>query len=336
LPASWKHEEKNLIEDFTLYRMSLLSSLRKNKQESSSDDNAYFSRAEEESSAVRTRSRRKQGAKGKEPIDPVLPEKKRARRRLIGAIALVLAAIIGLPMFLDSEPKPLADDIAIQIPSKDKPARPNAAAERQPAPPAAPASSKVSASSSLDPEEEVVEPATSAAAEPAPAQKKPAAPAAPIAPLASSVTPQKPKEDIKQEIKPAKPAKPAVAEKPAAPPVKAESKPEPKPEPKVAEKNDDSARAIALLEGKSEPKAAAEKKPEKFVVQVAALASKEKVNELQAKLKEAGIRSYTQTVATSSGERIRIRVGPFGSREDADKARSKIVKLGLNGTLVPA
>lgn len=60
-------------------------------------------------------------AQDEEPIDPMLPEKKRARRRLIGATALVLAAIIGLPMVFDSEPKPLADDITIQIPPRDKP-----------------------------------------------------------------------------------------------------------------------------------------------------------------------------------------------------------------------
>ncbi len=60
-------------------------------------------------------------AQDEEPIDPMLPEKKRARRRLIGATALVLAAIIGLPMVFDSEPKPLADDISIQIPPRDKP-----------------------------------------------------------------------------------------------------------------------------------------------------------------------------------------------------------------------
>lgn len=64
------------------------------------------------------RSRAK--ARDEEPIDPMLPEKKRARRRLIGATALVLAAVIGLPMVFDSEPKPLADDITIQIPPRDK------------------------------------------------------------------------------------------------------------------------------------------------------------------------------------------------------------------------
>src|SRR4051794_35873273 len=97
--------------------MGLFSFFRKNKQDSASVEGEFSSRAEEESNAVRGRGKRKQG---NAPVDPVLPEKKRARRRLVGAVALVLAVIIGLPMILDSEPKPLADDIAIQIPSKDK------------------------------------------------------------------------------------------------------------------------------------------------------------------------------------------------------------------------
>lgn len=51
-------------------------------------------------------------------LDPTLPEKQRARRRLVGAIALVLAAIVVLPMVLDSHPKPVTDDIAIDIPNR--------------------------------------------------------------------------------------------------------------------------------------------------------------------------------------------------------------------------
>ncbi len=49
-------------------------------------------------------------------LDPMLPEKQRARRRLIGALVLIVAAIVILPMVLDSQPKPAPDDIAIQIP----------------------------------------------------------------------------------------------------------------------------------------------------------------------------------------------------------------------------
>ena len=276
--------------------MSLFSILRKNKQESASDDTAFYSRAEEESQAVRSRTKRK-SAQSNTPADPVLPEKKRARRRLIGAIALVLAAVIGLPMILDSEPKPLADDIAIQIPSKDKSAK---SADAKPAA----VSTDRQLDSSLDAAEEIVDPApTQANALPA---QRPASP-------------------------PPAPAKAKEADKPNP---ATQLAPTPKADVKPAEHADDSARARALLEGKPDPKSA-DKNSGKFVIQVAALATKDKVDELQAKLKQAGIKSYTQKVATESGERTRIRVGPFSSKEEAEKVRTKIVKLGLNGTVVP-
>lgn len=43
--------------------------------------------------------------------------RKRARRRLIGAIALVTIVAVFLPMALEHEPKPLNPDITIRIPS---------------------------------------------------------------------------------------------------------------------------------------------------------------------------------------------------------------------------
>lgn len=295
--------------------MSLFSFLRKNKQDSASDDSAFYSRAEEDSKAVRSRTRRRSSQNSKsESDDPVLPEKKRARRRLIGAVALVLAAVIGLPMILDSEPKPLADDIAIQIPSKDK---------VSPAEQAAPAAAKVAASASLDPKEEMVETPPVVAA---PAEPKPAKPASPE-PAHATAPAAKPKEEVKPTERVAVTSKPV----PTSQIVKAESKPEAK----TVERTDDGARAKALLEGKNDPKAA-EKRIGKFVIQVGAFATKEKVDELQGKLKGAGIKSFTEKVATTSGDRTRIRVGPFTNKEEAEKVRAKIVKLGLNGTLVPA
>jgi len=43
------------------------------------------------------------------------PERQRARHRLIGAAALVLVAVVGLPRILDSQPKKVSNDIAVQI-----------------------------------------------------------------------------------------------------------------------------------------------------------------------------------------------------------------------------
>lgn len=301
--------------------MSLLSSFRKNKQETTAEDSTFHSRAEEESKVVRRRSKR-QGSKDNEPADPVLPEKKRARRRLIGAVALVLGAVIGLPMIFDSEPKPLADNIAIQIPSKDK-ASPIAVAEH----PAASSASvaKIAASATLDPQEEVIDAPVAAEADRAQVMDP-----VKTQTVATVTQPSLPKEE---HVKPAVETPHVKAE------VKSEGKAEPKadakPVVKAADtKVEDAARAKALLEGKPDPKAT-DKKAGHFVIQVAALSTKEKIDELQSKLMDAGIKSYTQKISTGSGDRTRIRVGPFVNKEEAEKVRAKIIKLGLPGTVVP-
>lgn len=51
--------------------------------------------------------------------DEELQLKRRARRRLIGAIVLVTAIVVVLPMVLDSEPKPVGREISVRIPSPD-------------------------------------------------------------------------------------------------------------------------------------------------------------------------------------------------------------------------
>ncbi len=52
--------------------------------------------------------------------DDELNIRRRARRRLIGAIALTLAVVVILPMVLDSEPKPSQPDIDLRIPDPEK------------------------------------------------------------------------------------------------------------------------------------------------------------------------------------------------------------------------
>jgi len=44
--------------------------------------------------------------------------RRRARHRLIGASVLVLAGVIGLPLLFDTQPRPIAVDIPIDIPAK--------------------------------------------------------------------------------------------------------------------------------------------------------------------------------------------------------------------------
>jgi len=310
--------------------MGLFSKLGKNKQESTGEDSGYYRAADDKSLADKAKSKRASHSDGgasrnrgrasrDAAADPVLPEKKRARRRLVGAIALALAVAIGLPMILDSEPRPLANDIAIQIPSKDKPA----AAVATPAPAApAPAPAKVEQSAALDKSEEIVE---------APVAKEPA----------KQLTAPPPVAEVKLAPEPV--AKPPKTEtpKPAETKVaKAEHKPEPKelkPEPKRAEakeskpaaKGDDAARALAILEGKAAAPAS------RYVVQIAALSKQDKVDELVGKLREAGIRSTVKKVSTASGELTAVQAGPFDNKDDAEKARAKLAKIGLNGKLKP-
>lgn len=291
--------------------MGFFSFLGTKKQEPASEAAGFTSRSEEESRAHRNRSSRtkKQPDGGASAsADTALPEKKRARRRLIGAIALVLAAIIGLPMLLDSEQKPVPDDIAIEIPAPDIPATPIAPVV--PVPPAGASSSgPVSAAAGLSQQEEIIDP------EPAPA----------IAP--APVVAAAPQPTV--EVRPAPKPEPKLLPK-----LEPKSKPEPRPEPGPAAKADEAARARAILEGRVVA-AAPDKASSKFALQIAALTTQEKVDELQLKLRNAGIKSYSQKVATKSGSPVRVRVGPFASRDEAEKMHAKLVKLGFGGTIVP-
>ncbi len=56
-----------------------------------------------------------------ESPDPQLQFKKRARRRLVGAIAFAGLAAVVLPMVMDEEPKQPAQDVQIRIPGQDQP-----------------------------------------------------------------------------------------------------------------------------------------------------------------------------------------------------------------------
>ncbi len=308
--------------------MGLFSFLSKNKQASTAEDSGYYSGADEQALSARARSKRASSAgDAAEPVaprraakggadDPVLPEKKRARRRLVGAIGLALAVAIGLPMILDSEPKPLASDIEIRIPSKAQAVTINGA------------TSGTAASSTAQGTIQAAVPAAGAALDPS--EQIIATPP----PLPSIVMPA-------TDVKPAPAPMPLPVPKAEAPVRSAESKLDPEPKPVVrvepTPKAVDSTRALAILEGRPPVKEAAVKEASGFnyVVQVAALATQDKVDELQERLKAAGIDSYTQKISTPAGQRIRVRVGPFGSREEADKALARLARLGLNGSLVP-
>ena len=101
--------------------------------------------------------------------------KRRARRRLIGAIVLVVVAVAILPFVLDNEPQPVNETISIQIPPKDsaEPAKPSA----EPTSPAAPPATAAPATPEPAPAETKVAPVESP---PAPAEREPVKTAEPV------------------------------------------------------------------------------------------------------------------------------------------------------------
>ena len=91
-----------------------------------------------------------------EAEDAQLEIKKRARRRLVGAIALSLFAAIIFPLVMDHDPGPMVQDIEIKIPGQDDRTLNNRFALQQPPDDASAASASPSSNSATAP---VVEPA---------------------------------------------------------------------------------------------------------------------------------------------------------------------------------
>ena len=287
--------------------MGLFSFLDKNKQANDEENNPPVKAR---------RTRRSESSEAQEPLDPALPEKRRARRRLIGATALVLAAIIGLPMIFDSEPKPFSDEIAIQIPARDAPAT------RQSAP-------------SLPPLE--LSPPTNRVVE------KPSAPIAPAAPVAvpkidtpapvvknNVAEPVQAEKEVKKEVAPKESSKENTKEI-----TKDKAKEKSKAKPNDKSNNKASNKTESTKQSDSKNTKSNRDLPIRYVLQVAAVENKAKADDMQEKLKKAGIKSYTQKISTNAGDRIRIRVGPFVNKEEAEKMRTRLRKLGLNGSLQP-
>lgn len=239
--------------------------------------------------------------------DSVEVMRKRARHRLIGAAVLVLVGVVGFPLLFDTQPRPVAVDIPITIPDRNK---------------VAPLGSATGASSTQGASGTV----TSSAVASAPAPTR-------MADTAGLVD----GEEVVPSAKPERKPNPAPAT-PAQVATKTEAKPDPKPkakpeEPasKTAAHGDDAARAKALLDGKS---ADADAAGVRIVVQVGAFADADKAREARLKLERAGLKTYTHVAETKEGKRTRVRVGPFATRAEADRAAQKIKKLDLPASIL--
>jgi len=240
-----------------------------------------------------------QGNTSNTPAESVDAMRRRARHRLIGASVLVVLGVVGFPLLFDTQPRPVSVDIAVDIP------------DRATAKPLVDTSTPkpLSASAGLDAKEEVVpdaKPEVKAEAKPEPkAEVKPdvkpetAMAAAAGAAAVAAVVP-------KAETKPE--------------PAKADTKPAAKPEAKTAD---------AKADTKPAKPSDSKDTGARFVVQAGTFSDDAKLRETRSKLEKAGIATYTQVIEGKDGRRVRVRVGPFTKRDEADKMANKIKQLSL-------
>lgn len=219
-------------------------------------------------------------------IEQEIQFKKRARRRLVGAVALVLLMVTILPMVLDDRvAKSPQQEIAISIPSQD------GAEFSSKVVPVGPIMPEPIVAPESKPDKALVSEATSAkAVEPSPSAKT----------------------ETLKSVKPiAKPAQVVMPKPETAETTSVQKSP--------AEKNpaqDDNAKSGA------------------YTVQIGVFSDVANVKKLQQKLQTLGYKSYSETMDTPKGEKIRLRAGPFADREQADSALAVIKEAGLSGLVV--
>lgn len=242
---------------------------------------------------------RKQGED--QSLAPTQPEsvesmRKRAKYRLIGAAVLVLAGVIGFPLMFDQQPRPIAVDMPIDIPDRNKVA-----------PLAIPAPVPLAATRSEKPE---VAPAVAVVA----------------------VVPARMAESEKLKVPADVSTEKAVGAQPK-PDVKPADKSAVSPAARPLVDADEGSKARALLEGRDQAKEAPAVAG-RYVVQVGAFADAVRAREVRLKMEKAGLKTYTHVAETKDGPRVRVRVGPFDSKAEADSAAEKIKKLDLPAAIL--
>jgi DedD protein len=237
--------------------------------------------------------------------------RRRARHRLIGAVVLVFGAVIVFPMLFDAQPRPLAVNTPIAIDRQG--AQPVDAAvtmpsTQRPATPVLPVQPPLPASAGLDADEQVVAATQTSPSTPKPALGEPA-----------EATAEAPKVT----------AKPAQALSPPAQPLDKPAPVKPPTAEQAAKPKDDGSKAKSLLDGKPVTTAG------RHILQVGAFSDPVKAREVRQKLQQAGVTTYTQVIEGNDGKKTtRVRVGPFDSREEAEKVAARVRKLGLSPALL--
>jgi DedD protein len=284
----------------------------------------------------------------REPADANLDElKKKARRRLVGAIVLALAAAVFVPMLLESDERPLGDDVSVRIPPVDQGKFVNRLNSPQPASGTkTPATSAPPKSSAPLPRSDAAPASADEAVagnnDGSPASAAPTAPgvaslpaaASPPAVASSTVAAPSPEAATtsgNDDVAAARSASGADerATKGSTPALKSNVAPRSA----SAASADTRTASAAIVPAKTAVASAPAAKSTHggFVVQLAAFADDKGANALANRLKRSGHPAFTEPVSTSRGTLWRVRVGPYTSRDEASAARDKLKREGQSG-----
>jgi DedD protein len=209
-------------------------------------------------------------------------------------VVLVGAGVLGFPWLFETQPRPMSPDVRIV----------QAGAAAQVDSDASPRTSAGRVVQAERPAPQVV--SITPPAEPTPppvASDPPAAQAAKPQPVAPSA----PKVKLAETSRPAE----KLTEKPAE---------------KTVDKKP--------VDKKPEAKADAKASDTRYVVQFGAFADVNAAREARQKAERLGLRTYAQQVDTPQGKRVRVRLGPFADKAEADKALATLRKGGLNGNIL--
>ena len=301
--------------------MGIFSFGKKDEAPARRGSNGGSSRRSHEGGRVERRSRRPDRSGDAEAmlLDPTLPEKQRARRRLVGAIALVIAAVIVLPMILDTHPKPVTDDIAIDIPSRPAP-QPGAHGDAQ--------DTQAGVAPDNPPAAETAQSASGLAAGSAKARTSAPTAAAPEA--APTVVP-------KAAPKSTPSTQTAQASKPAAPATAASKQPsqadtDNTPTATTAQRQATPSDTDVEPSSSSSDDAGTPSAPPgaRYALQLGSFPDDASARKWASKLKAAGVPAYIERRRQSDGTtRTMLRAGPFPDRAAASAAIAKVRTAGL-------
>ena len=301
--------------------------------------------------------------------DASLAEKKKARHRLVGAIALCLVAAVVVPMLLESEPRtglrslpmtveaaanstradqpwirpPVADEAArsvmpdqvvmLEEGAAGQPATPGQGAPRAPGDQPSVNLPDLSARTGQDPET----PATPATPAVPPSSPQPARSAA--SDTAAGRGRAAAGQDAANQARPARPAT-APSGNTTQRPANA-SLPKPLPMTQGGAQSDADSRPDVLARlidqvdsGSNAARPTARQQTRRILVEEGANTHVKSARAAVDRVAKAGLNAYQETVKTSNGDWIRVRVGPFASREDAEQAQQALKRAGVTAALI--